>query len=88
MCGLLQYAIDTLRSAEERFLKEGLYVNVVKAGIAAEVNAFRCKNEFQSKWSYIYHSTLTKDNKNLTIFGSIVVSTTYFFLYDSTLVKR
>lgn len=81
-----QSTIDTLRSAKENYLKGGQYVYVINAGIAAEVNAFRCENEFQSKWGYSYDSTLTKDNKNLSIFSSIVVSAADL-LFNSTLVK-
>ncbi|MCD7457263.1 hypothetical protein HAX54_034653 [Datura stramonium] len=82
-----QSIIDTLRDAEEQFLKEGRYFDVNDAGNMAQLNAFRCENEFQRKWGYVYDSTLTKDNENLRIFGSIVVSA-IDLLYNSTLVKK
>ncbi|KAG5598665.1 hypothetical protein H5410_030035 [Solanum commersonii] len=56
------------------------------AGIIAQLNAYRCENEFQRKWGYVYDSTLARDNENLSIFGSIVVSAVGL-LYNSTLVK-
>ncbi|KAK6786103.1 hypothetical protein RDI58_014628 [Solanum bulbocastanum] len=82
-----QFVIDYLRSTEERFLKEKQCVDVNDAGMTAQVNAFRCEKEFQRKWGYIYDSTLTKENKNLSIFGSIIVSATDL-LYNSTLRKN
>lgn len=82
-----QFVIDYLRSTEERFLKEKQCVDVNDAGMTAQVNAFRCVKEFQRKWGYIYDSTLTKENKNLSIFGSIIISATNV-LYNSTLIKN
>ncbi|KAF3633073.1 putative zinc finger A20 and AN1 domain-containing stress-associated protein 8-like isoform X2 [Capsicum annuum] len=82
-----QSVIDTLRSAEERLLNDGGYADVNDAGIIAQVNAFRCENEFQRELGYVYNSTLTKDNENLRIFGSILVSSINL-LYNSTSVQK
>lgn len=82
-----QFVIDYLRSTGERFLKEKQCIDVNDAGMTAQVNAYRCEKEFQRKWGYIYDSTLTKENKKLSIFGSIVVSATNV-LYNSTLKKN
>ncbi|KAK4717805.1 hypothetical protein R3W88_016143 [Solanum pinnatisectum] len=82
-----QFVIDTLRRAQENFLERDQYFDVNDAGIIAQLNAFRCENEFQRKWGYVYDSTLAKDNESLGIFGSIVVSAVGF-LYNSTLVKK
>ncbi|KAK4717809.1 hypothetical protein R3W88_016147 [Solanum pinnatisectum] len=69
-----QSVIDGLEDAAGHFLKDGLYSAVNAIGNRAQVNAFLCENAFQGKIGYAYDSTLTKDNENLEIFGSIIVS--------------
>ncbi|KAG5598662.1 hypothetical protein H5410_030032, partial [Solanum commersonii] len=61
------YAINSLRGAEENFLKDGLVYDSRKAN-------FCCENEFQRIIDYVYASTLTKDNERMGIFGSIIVA--------------
>lgn len=82
-----QSVIDGLEDAYGYFLKDGLYGAVNVIGNRAQVNAFLCEIEFQGKLGYAYDSTLTKENKNLGIFGSIIVSAVGL-LYNSTLVKQ
>ncbi|KAF3633075.1 putative zinc finger A20 and AN1 domain-containing stress-associated protein 8-like isoform X2 [Capsicum annuum] len=81
-----QSVIDTLTSTEEHFLKEGQYYGVNVAGNIAQLDSFQCETAFQSIIGYAYESTLTKDNENLRIFGSIVVSA-IDCLYNSTSLK-
>ncbi|KAM3376202.1 hypothetical protein P3S68_014917 [Capsicum galapagoense] len=82
-----QTAIDVLNGANDQFLKDRLYSAVKFAGKRAQEDAFLCEHAFQSIAGYVYDSTLTKDNENLGIFGSIVMSAVDL-LYNSTSVKN
>ncbi|KAK4351544.1 hypothetical protein RND71_030857 [Anisodus tanguticus] len=82
-----QSANDVLRDAEEHYLKEGLYSNVNSVGNLVQEDSFYCENEFQKILGYVYVSTLTKENENLGIFGSIIVAAVGH-LSNSTSVKK
>ncbi|TMW82856.1 hypothetical protein EJD97_004410 [Solanum chilense] len=77
-----QSIIDGLEDAVGHFMKEGLYSAVNAIGNRAQVNAFLCEKSFQGKIGYAYDSTLEKDNENMEIFGSIIVSAVDL-LYDT-----
>ncbi|WMV32226.1 hypothetical protein MTR67_025611 [Solanum verrucosum] len=82
------YAINSLRGAEENFLKDGLVYNrVYVAGNFAQKANFYCENEFQRIIGYAYASTLTKDNERMGIFGSIIVAAADL-LSNSTSVEK
>ncbi|KAF3619235.1 putative zinc finger A20 and AN1 domain-containing stress-associated protein 8-like isoform X2 [Capsicum annuum] len=85
--GYYQTTIDRLRLSVEDYLIQGLYSNVNAVGNFAQEAAFYCENEFQGKIGHVYASTLTGDNKNLDIFGSIIVSSINV-LINSLLLKE
>ncbi|PHT44725.1 hypothetical protein CQW23_13883 [Capsicum baccatum] len=72
-----QAAIDVLKHTDEDYLKKGLYNNVNEVGKLVEQDALFCENAFQTIPGYV--STLTKDNENFGIFGSIIVSAAGLF---------
>ncbi|XP_059298422.1 pectinesterase inhibitor-like [Lycium ferocissimum] len=82
-----QSANDVLREAEEYYLKEGPYSNINAAGKLVQEASFHCENEFQKIVGYVDVSTLTKDNENLGIFGSIIVAAADL-LSNSTSAKK
>ncbi|PHU13746.1 hypothetical protein BC332_14951 [Capsicum chinense] len=65
--------IDILGGVEEHVLKQGFYSSVKPVGnFVLEAGQF-CENKFQTTGNGRV-STLTEDNKNLRIFGSIIVA--------------
>ncbi|CAN4113968.1 unnamed protein product [Withania somnifera] len=76
-------AIDVLQHTEEDYLKKGLYSNVEAVGQLVEKDALYCENTFQKIPGYV--PTLTKDNENFGIFGSVIVSAVGLFSSNSSM---
>lgn len=69
-----QSTIEVLRGVEEHLLKKGLFDTLNPIGNFVQEAGVFCENKFQKTIGYANVSTLTKDNENLRIFGSIIVA--------------
>ncbi|TMW82857.1 hypothetical protein EJD97_004411 [Solanum chilense] len=67
-------SIELLRGVEEYLLKNGKYDTLSHIGNFVKEVGLYCENKFRQIPNHVYVSTLTNDNKNLWIFGSIIMS--------------
>ncbi|MCD7449785.1 hypothetical protein HAX54_001522 [Datura stramonium] len=83
-----QTSIDILSDVEEYLLKKGLYSYVNHVGYFVQEAGLHCEEKFQRIEDYVYDSTLTKNNKELRMFGSIIMAAADLLTNSTSSVKE